>query len=329
MNRPDKPQLLKKYAEARIALRTFIDSHSEFQLTVPTDEGEWTVKDHLVHIAVWQEGITALLLGKNRWSAMGLSADVVKSGDYDEMNERIREKTRSLTLKQVLKRINDADTRFTAALKKTTAASLRKPYAQFARIRKPSDDEMQPVFGWVEAESWQHIEEHLPWMHQIIVDDRAAKLTLYGAGYRMLEAALAEAPRDMWKFRPAEGAWSVHEIIVHLADSELNSYARVRKALAEPGSTIFGYDQDQWAVALDYHRRDTGDALALLRLVRKMTHELLAGQPADVWARSYFHPEMQRQVTLNAWLDIYSSHIPSHIDQIYANVEAWRATQTA
>jgi len=166
-------------------------------------------------------------------------------------------------------------------------------------------------------------------MRQIVVDDRAAKLTLYGDGCRLLDAALAETPREMWKFRPAEGAWSVHEIIIHLADSELNSYARVRKALAESGSTIFGYDQDVWAVALDYHRRDTGDALALLRLVRKMTHELLAGQPASVWAQSFFHPEMKRQVTLNVWLDIYSGHIPSHIAQIRANVEAWRTTQSA
>ena len=43
---------------------------------------------------------------------------------------------------------------------------------------------------------------------------------------------VAETPREMWQFRPAPGAWSVHEIIVHLADSELNAYARVRKALA-------------------------------------------------------------------------------------------------
>jgi uncharacterized damage-inducible protein DinB len=325
MKGPVKLHLLKSYAVVASELREFINSLSEAQLTIPTDEAGWTVKDHLVHIAVWQKGVVALLQSKPRFTAMGLSASAVQIHNYDEINETLRQKYADLPMVQVDKMLHEVNARFVALLKGLKVADLAKPYAFYAKIRKPSETDSQPVFGWIEGNSSHHIQEHLPWMRQIVIDDRAANLTLYGDGCAMLDAALADAPREMWKFRPAEGAWSVHEIIIHLADSELNSYARVRKALTEPGSVIFGYDQDVWAVALDYHRRDTGDALALLRLVRKMTHELLAGQPADIWSRSYFHPEVKRQVTLDAWLGTYAGHIPSHIAQIRANVESWRA----
>jgi uncharacterized damage-inducible protein DinB len=325
MKRPDKSQLLKKYASSRAMLRDFLAVLSEPQAVRPTDEAGWTIKDHLAHLAAWQNGITALLQRKPRFKAMGLPESAAEERNVDRINEQIRAAQHGLTLAQVVKLLNDADKNFRAVLTKLPSADLFKPYAYYAKIRKPSEQENEPVYGWVEGNSWHHIEEHLPWMQQIIVDERAANLTEYGAGFAKLEAALAETPREMWQFRPAPGEWSVHEIIVHLADSELNAYARVRKALVEPGSTIFGYDQDGWAKTLDYHRRDVGDALQLLRLVRKMTHELLAGEPADVWSRSFFHPEMNRQITLDEWVIMYAGHIPAHIEQIRANVAAWRA----
>ena len=329
MKSSDKSRLVKQCVESRVQLHKFIDSLSEAQWTIPTDDAGWTVKDHVVHIAAWMNGITALLQSKPRWTAMGLPASAARIGNVDDINEQVRAKYSALTVAQVVAMLDKADEKFTAVVRKATVADLNKPYAHYAKIRKPSEQESEPVFGWVEGNSWHHIDEHLPWMRQIVIDDRAAKLTLYGEGFALLEAALTEAPQEMWKFRPAAGAWSVHEIIIHLADSELNSYARVRQALVEHGSTIFGYDQDAWATVLDYHRRNTADALALLRLVRKMTHELLAGQPQDIWSRTYFHPEMKRQVTLDAWLGTYAQHIPSHIAQIRANVEAWRASQAA
>ncbi|WP_345319967.1 hypothetical protein [Candidatus Villigracilis proximus] len=35
----------------------------------------------------------------------------------------------------------------------------------------------------------------------------------------------------------------VHEIIIHIADSETNAAARARKLIVEPGGMLMGYDQ--------------------------------------------------------------------------------------
>lgn len=53
-------------------------------------------------------------------------------------------------------------------------------------------------------------------------EERKQRIKLYGKGFEMLTETLESIPRKMWKFKPAPAEWSVHEIIVHLADSETN-----------------------------------------------------------------------------------------------------------
>ena len=60
------------------------------------------------------------------------------------------------------------------------------------------------------------------------------KIEQYGHGFDLLITALAEVPREAWSYRPASDEWSVHEIIVHMADSESMSALRARKLIAEP-----------------------------------------------------------------------------------------------
>ena len=79
----------------------------------------------------------------------------------------------------------------------------------------------------------------------------------------------------MWQFRDSHGCWSIHEHVVHIADSEANSYIRCRRFIAEPGESLAGYDENQWATALDYHKQDTEGALELFRLLRLKSDTLI------------------------------------------------------
>jgi hypothetical protein len=128
----------------------------------------------------------------------------------------------------------------------------------------------------------------------------------------------------MWQWKPAPNRWSIHEILIHLADSESNAYLRARRFLAEPGQPVMAYDQDLWARKLNYHAQSTDDALALLRLVRRMTYSLIKSLPDDVWSRTALHPEYPNY-TFERWLEIYSRHVHGHIDQMKKNHAAWLA----
>jgi len=159
-------------------------------------------------------------------------------------------------------------------------------------------------------------------------DEINAKIEEYGRGFDLLAAALAEVPQEAWSYRPAPDEWSVHEIIVHMADSESMSALRARKLIAEPGSTLMGYDEANWADVLDYKRQSAADALEIIRLARQSTYELLRRQPDEVFTHSVTHPEFPDEpYTFEGWLNIYARHIPDHIDQLKRSYHAWVESQ--
>ena len=153
------------------------------------------------------------------------------------------------------------------------------------------------------------------------------KIELYGRGFDMLVDVLKDIPRDIWQFKPAPEEWSIHEVIIHLADSETNAALRARKLIVEPGDTVMGYDQEQWTTALNYHEQDLEDALDIVRLARKTTYQLLKKQPDVVFEHIVMHPEYKEPYTFENWLNIYSAHIPGHIEQIMNNYKIWREQQ--
>lgn len=158
-------------------------------------------------------------------------------------------------------------------------------------------------------------------------EERNDKIELYGKGYDMLMETLKDIPREMWKFKPGPKEWSVHEVLVHLADSESNAALRARMLIVEPGGVVMGYDQDAWAIELDYHEQSWEDALEVVRLARKTTYKILKEQPNDVFTHAVKHPQYEEPYTFDQWLDTYSSHIPGHIEQIRNNYLIWRDRQ--
>ena len=140
-------------------------------------------------------------------------------------------------------------------------------------------------------------------------ETRAHKIESYGNAYEALLAGLERFPREMWDFRDEHGRWSIREHLVHIADSEVNSYVRCRRFIAEPGQPLMAYDENIWASALDYASRNTDDALELFRLLRRQTYAILKSLPESAWANICHHPE-NGDMTLDDWLDVYEAHIP-------------------
>lgn len=159
-----------------------------------------------------------------------------------------------------------------------------------------------------------------------MTQSRQEKIESYGRAYMTLVEALEKFPREMWQFKPSPDDWSVHELVVHIADSEANSYGRGRKAIVEPGSTVMAYDEAQWAKTLNYHERSADDALELFKWLRGTTYQLLCTLPESVWAHTIEHPE-NGTMTLDDWLDVYERHVPEHIAQMEYSLAVWKQKQ--
>ena len=157
-------------------------------------------------------------------------------------------------------------------------------------------------------------------------ENRRQKIESYGNAYTQLVEALDNFPREMWQFRDEHGCWSIHEHIVHITDSEANSYIRCRRLIAEPGRTLMDYDENQWAAALDYHEQDIDDTLNLFKWLRGKSFTLIESLPESAWANTAYHPE-NGDTSLDDWLDTYEAHVREHVEYMQQNLEAWQAAQ--
>ncbi|MBI5880260.1 MAG: DinB family protein [Chloroflexi bacterium] len=153
-------------------------------------------------------------------------------------------------------------------------------------------------------------------------EERRQRIAAYGAAHSVLVKALEQFPRTMWQFRPAPDRWTIHEIVVHITDSETNSFIRCRRAIAEPGSGIYAYDEMRWARELDYHGQSPDDALELFKWLRLTTHKLIATLPDEAWSRTFVHSD-NGVVTLEQWLDTYERHVRDHVAQMQGVYAAW------
>ena len=157
-------------------------------------------------------------------------------------------------------------------------------------------------------------------------DERQRRIESYGRATDRLIAVLDGFPREMWAYRPEPDDWTIHEIVVHIADSEANSYIRARRLIAEPGSEVLGYDEAGWAKRLDYHAQNPDVALESFRALRHSTYQLIRDLPDEVWAHTVVHSESGR-MTFDDWLHTYERHVPEHIAQMRAIYETWRLEQ--
>lgn len=157
-------------------------------------------------------------------------------------------------------------------------------------------------------------------------EERRARIDSYARGHAMIVEALKEFPQQMWSYKPGPDRWSIHEIVVHLADAELSSAVRARYFIAEPGKTVGFYDQEAWAERLNYHGQSTADALELFKWIRKTTYELVKNQPDSVFSNKVVHPE-HGEVSMDWWLEAYDDHVKKHVGQMRRTYEIWQTSQ--
>jgi uncharacterized damage-inducible protein DinB len=159
-------------------------------------------------------------------------------------------------------------------------------------------------------------------------EQRDTLLERFRSGPNQIRHFLRDVPDEARHFRTAPGTWTIHEILVHLGDSEAHAYIRFRRALAEPGSSVIAYDQDKWTSGLHYERLDADLHVELFTSQRRATDALLTSLAPDDWNRTIMHPE-HGAMTIDDILVMYADHAELHVGQMQRTLAAWRAAQHA
>lgn len=164
---PRKAELLRRIRESRAALERTVDRLSEAQLTTPGSDG-WSVKDHLAHVAAWEESLLALLEGRDRNVAIGIDPTTSASSDsdVDAINAIVQRRSRERSLADVLATFHDSHARILTALDRLSDADLLRPYSHYQPNVQPHDP--RPVIGWIDGNTWDHYDEHSTWIGRLI-----------------------------------------------------------------------------------------------------------------------------------------------------------------
>jgi uncharacterized damage-inducible protein DinB len=114
-----------------------------------------------------------------------------------------------------------------------------------------------------------------------------------------------------------EGGWTVRQVIHHVADSHMHSYARFRFALTEPSPVIHPYQEAAWAELPDAKTAPVGVSLDLLDALHNRWMFLLRSLDSDSLTKVFVHPEHGPTSLLNA-VALYAWHGRHHTAHITA-----------
>jgi hypothetical protein len=138
----------------------------------------------------------------------------------------------------------------------------------------------------------------------------------YEASTQEFLTLVAMLSKDDLDKSDAEG-WTPRQVIHHVADSEAQSYARLRRLIAEPGTQIQGYDEGKWAEnpTLGYSTTDVETSVAVFAAVRKSSHQLLLRLTEAQLENKGVHTE-SGEYSVKKWLETYTNHPVDHANQI-------------
>jgi hypothetical protein len=120
--------------------------------------------------------------------------------------------------------------------------------------------------------------------------------------------------------QPKKDGWNARQVIHHLADSESQSCARLRRLIAEPGTTIQGYDENKWANSptLGYKEMPIEASLALFKAARESALLLIKRLTPEQLKIVGTHTE-SGEYSVQKWIDTYTRHPQEHAEQLLAD----------
>lgn len=149
-------------------------------------------------------------------------------------------------------------------------------------------------------------------------DDVCQRMAASAAAIGELVAGI-HAAQAIW--RPEPTAWSMLEVINHLADEEREDFrARLEATLHQPQLPLPPIDPVGWVTARAYNERDLAESLARFRAERAQSLDWLRQLRAPDWERQAHHPRLTLRAgdLVAAWAAHDLLHLRQLVELHYA-----------
>ncbi|WP_337175312.1 DinB family protein [Paludisphaera sp.] len=139
----------------------------------------------------------------------------------------------------------------------------------------------------------------------------------YAIGPATLEYAVHGLTDEQLRAHPGPGAWSIIELVAHLADADCVIADRIKRTLAEPEPALLGFDETAWNDRLRMRDASLENALALFRANRTWTEGVLRRADDADFKRRGVHSE-RGPVALADLVVGSVTHLDHHLKFLYA-----------
>src|SRR5262245_367784 len=147
------------------ALERTVARLSPSQLTDVRDPAGWAVKDHLMHVAAWEDAFLARLTGRPAHEALGLDKATLAQ-DEDAVNAVLFARHRHRSPADVLETVRVSHR---AARARLAALGDRAVAGTVADVLPPGGArDANPAVAWIAGNTWEHYEAHHHWIRDLV-----------------------------------------------------------------------------------------------------------------------------------------------------------------
>jgi len=157
-------ELLRNIETGWNTFQAYIDTLSKSQLIRPTDAAGWTAKDHLVHLAMWEDSLNALLEHTPQWERMGADKALWDSHDVDKINAILQKRYQNMPLEEVRQKHQEVHQRLMPKIALLTDEDVQRPVRDY----QPGSDDNRPIFRNLVSDTYEAYDEHTPWIAAIV-----------------------------------------------------------------------------------------------------------------------------------------------------------------
>jgi hypothetical protein len=161
-----KSDLLSKIEKSWAALDSLLTRLTESQMTSLRDQAGWNVKDHLIHLAVWEDSVAALFRGEPRHQALGVDESTYRTASFDEVNARIREQRKDTPLAAALEQLRGSHATLMAFVEGKSDADLGKQARDLFPALPEGDHRL--LIDIIDENTAGHFDEHRPWIEALL-----------------------------------------------------------------------------------------------------------------------------------------------------------------
>ncbi len=144
------------------------------------------------------------------------------------------------------------------------------------------------------------------------MNDLTPLIDRYADGPDQLEAAVSGLSTEHLHARPGPGEWSIHEVVIHLADSDAIAIERMKRITAMDEPALINCDESAFIRRLHPADQSLDDALLLFRVNRRQWARVLRLlTPSDF--QRVGHHSVSGAVTLGQLIPAYNDHLDRHL----------------